>query len=118
MHYGARSRRFSAQTAACGPSTMRKSDLYPQECGMLQRLATVGVALVWLTAAATAASGQALEKKHFNYSEWTKGRFSEAVTVTGRGKMISRAGVGAEEENGKGGDILQRGDLGAQCKYP
>src|ERR1700704_298733 len=117
MHYGARSRRFSAQTAACGPSTMRKSDLYPQECGMLQRLATVGVALVWLTAASTAASAQTLEKKHYNYSEWTKGRFSEAVTVTGPGKMIFLAVVGAEDENGGGGTILYKGDFGAQCKY-
>ena len=23
------------------------------------------------------------EKKHYNYGTWTKGRFSEAVTVTG-----------------------------------
>ncbi|MEA2995043.1 MAG: hypothetical protein QOG74_592 [Alphaproteobacteria bacterium] len=84
---------------------------------MLQRLATVGVALVWLTAAATAASAQALEKKHFNYSEWTKGRFSEAVTVTGPGKMIFLAGVGAEDENGKGGDILHKGDFMGQCQY-
>jgi 2-iminobutanoate/2-iminopropanoate deaminase len=96
---------------------MRKSNLYPQECDMLQRLATVGVALVWLTAAATAASAQALEKKHFNYSEWTKGRFSEAVTVTGPGKMIFLAGVGAEDENGKGGDILHKGDFTGQCQY-
>src|SRR3981081_2286894 len=96
---------------------MRKSNLYPQECDMLQGLATVGVALVWVTAAATTASAQALEKKHFNYSEWTKGRFSEAVTVTGPGKMIFLAGVGAEDENGKGGDILHKGDFTAQCKY-
>src|ERR1700681_1509792 len=84
---------------------------------MLQRLATVGVALVWLAAAPTAASAQALEKKHYNYSEWTKGRFSEAVTVTGPGKMIFLAGIGAEDENGKGGDILHKGEFTAQCKY-
>jgi enamine deaminase RidA (YjgF/YER057c/UK114 family) len=84
---------------------------------MPQRLAMVGVALVWLAAASTAASAQALEKKHYNYSEWTKGRFSEAVTVTGPGKMIFLAGVGAEDENGKGGDILHKGDFTAQCKY-
>src|ERR1700716_209414 len=117
MHYGARSRRFSAQTEASGPSRMRGVQPYPQECDMLQRLATVGVALVWLTAAATTASAQALEKKHFNYSEWTKGRFSEAVTVTGPGKMIFLAGVGAEDENGAPGTILHKGDFGAQCKY-
>jgi 2-iminobutanoate/2-iminopropanoate deaminase len=39
------------------------------------------------------------------------------VTVTGPGKMIFLAGVGAEDENGKGGDILHKGDFTAQCKY-
>jgi 2-iminobutanoate/2-iminopropanoate deaminase len=84
---------------------------------MSQRLAMVSVTLVWLVAASTAASAQSLEKKHYNYSEWTKGRFSEAVTVTGPGKMIFLAGVGAEDENGKGGDILHKGDFTAQCQY-
>ncbi|HEY1545393.1 MAG TPA: RidA family protein, partial [Xanthobacteraceae bacterium] len=27
------------------------------------------------------------------------------------------AGVGAEDENGKGGDVLHKGDFMAQCKY-
>jgi 2-iminobutanoate/2-iminopropanoate deaminase len=31
--------------------------------------------------------------------------------------MIFLAGVGAEDENGKGGDILHKGDFTAQCKY-
>jgi enamine deaminase RidA (YjgF/YER057c/UK114 family) len=39
------------------------------------------------------------------------------VTVTGPGKMIFLAGVGAEDENGKAGDILHKGDFTAQCKY-
>jgi 2-iminobutanoate/2-iminopropanoate deaminase len=63
------------------------------------------------------ASAQEFEKKHYNYSEWAKGRFSEAVTVTGPGKIIFLAGVGAEDENGKAGDILHKGDVTAQCKY-
>jgi 2-iminobutanoate/2-iminopropanoate deaminase len=67
--------------------------------------------------AAAAASAQQFEKKHYNYSEWAKGRFSEAVTVTGPGKMIFLAGVGSEDENGKPGDILHKGDVTAQCKY-
>ena len=70
-----------------------------------------------LAVGATPATAQMFEKKHYNYSEWTKGRFSEAVTVTGPGKMIFLAGVGAEDENGKGGDILHKGDFTAQCKY-
>jgi enamine deaminase RidA (YjgF/YER057c/UK114 family) len=67
--------------------------------------------------ASLTAVAQNFEKKSYNYSEWTKGRFSEAVTVTGPGKMIFLAGVGAEDENGKGGDILHKGDFTAQCKY-
>ena len=71
---------------------------------------------------ATVASAQtapAFEKKNYNYSEWAKGRFSEAVTVTfsGPAKMIFLAGVGAEEENGKPGDIRAKDDFVAQCKY-
>jgi hypothetical protein len=65
----------------------------------------------------TAGLAQTFEKKNYTYSEWTKGRFSEAVTVTGPAKMIFLAGVSAEDENGKGGDILQQGDFTAQCKY-
>ena len=57
----------------------------------------------------------AFEKKHYNYGHWTKGRFSEAVTVIGPGKMIFLAGIGAEhEETGK---ILYPGDFTAQCRY-
>jgi 2-iminobutanoate/2-iminopropanoate deaminase len=63
------------------------------------------------------AAAQSFEKNNYNYSEWAKGRFSEAVTVTGPAKMIFLAGVGAENENGQPGDILYKGDLGAQCKY-
>jgi hypothetical protein len=59
----------------------------------------------------TVAPAQTFEKKNFNYSDWTKGRFSEAVTVIGPGKMIFLAGVGSEDENGKGGDISTRATL-------
>ncbi len=60
---------------------------------------------------------QTFEKKAYNYSEWAKGRFSEVVTVTGPGKMIFLAGVGAENESGQAGDILHKGDVVGQCKY-
>ncbi len=57
----------------------------------------------------------AFERKRYNYGLWTKGRFSEAVTVTGPGKMIFLAGIGAEhEDNGK---ILYPGDFTRQCRY-
>jgi enamine deaminase RidA (YjgF/YER057c/UK114 family) len=84
---------------------------------MTNRIA-IGIAFALAVAAtSSAATAQTLEKKNYNYSEWTKGRFSEAVTVTGPGKMIFLAGVGAEDENGKGGDILHKGDFMAQCRY-
>jgi enamine deaminase RidA (YjgF/YER057c/UK114 family) len=59
----------------------------------------------------------AIEK--YNYSDWTKGIFSEAVTVTGIGnaKMIYLAGVGAEDENGPRGTIRYPGDFAGQCRY-
>ena len=71
------------------------------------------------SAAASAQTAPSFEKKNYNYSEWAKGRFSEAVTVTysGPAKMIFLAGVGAEEENGKPGDIRAKDDFLAQCKY-
>jgi enamine deaminase RidA (YjgF/YER057c/UK114 family) len=59
------------------------------------------------------------EKKEFNHSAWTKGIFSEAVTVKGfgRGTMVFLAGVGAEDENGPRGNIRHHDDLVAQCEY-
>jgi 2-iminobutanoate/2-iminopropanoate deaminase len=55
------------------------------------------------------------EKRNFNYGRWTKGRFSEAVTVTGPAKMLFLAGIGSEhEQNGK---IMYPGDFEAQCRY-
>jgi 2-iminobutanoate/2-iminopropanoate deaminase len=76
-------------------------------------------AIATLSLGVAAAQAQTFEKKNYNYSDWAKGRFSEAVTVTTTGptKMIFLAGVGAENENGQAGDILYKGDVGAQCKY-
>ena len=78
------------------------------------------VTLISTTAISTAAMAQtppAFEKKNYNYAEWAKGRFSEVVTATGPAKMIFLAGVGAEDENGKPGDILHKDDFVGQCKY-
>jgi enamine deaminase RidA (YjgF/YER057c/UK114 family) len=83
----------------------------------MQSIKTAMIAGLTLATLTVAVSAQSFEKKNYTYSEWTKGRFSEAVTVTGPGKMIFLAGVGAEDENGKGGDILHKGDFTAQCKY-
>jgi|ERR1043166_1389664 enamine deaminase RidA (YjgF/YER057c/UK114 family) len=78
---------------------------------------TLAFALV-LALGPVAAAAQSLEKKNYNYSEWTKGRFSEAVTVTLPGaKMIFLAGVGAEDEGATSGVIRHLGDFMGQCRY-
>ena len=86
---------------------------------MLKIVVFAAVAVAAVAAGHGSASAQAagLEKKNYTYSEWTKGRFSEAVTVTGPGKTIFLAGVGAEDENGAAGTILHKGDFAGQCKY-
>jgi 2-iminobutanoate/2-iminopropanoate deaminase len=60
---------------------------------------------------------QELEVKRYNYAEWAKGRFSEVVTVTGPGKTIYLAGVGAEDEAGPFGTIRHPGNFLEQCCY-
>jgi 2-iminobutanoate/2-iminopropanoate deaminase len=75
--------------------------------------------LVASTLVATAAAQQ-LEVKRYNPSPWTKGRFSEVVTVNGPGKTIYLAGIGAEDEKapeGSNAQTLHVGDPYAQCRY-
>jgi hypothetical protein len=57
------------------------------------------------------------EKQNFNHSDWTKGLFSEVVTVRHPGTMVFLAGVGAEDEHGGRGAILHLGDFMGQCRY-
>ena len=75
-------------------------------------------AIALLTTPAHAQDGK-IKIEKFNHSEWTKGIFSEAVTVTniGNAKFVYLAGVGAEDENGAPGTILHKGDFTGQCKY-
>jgi len=61
-----------------------------------------------------------LDVKRYNPSEWTKGRFSEVVTVTGAGKTIYLAGVGAEDENAPAGanaPVRHLRNPYEQCRY-
>ena len=72
------------------------------------------------TFAAATALAQSLAVKRYNPSEWTKGRFSEVVTVNGPGKTIYLAGVGAEDEKalaGASAPILHLGNPYEQCRY-
>ena len=83
----------------------------------MRKLIAFSILAIWSFVAPSIAPAQTFEKRNYNYSEWTKGRFSEAVTLIGPGKLIFLAGVGSEDENGKGGDVLHKGDFTAQCKY-
>ncbi len=82
---------------------------------MLNARSLRAIVLYSLVVLSAPAFGQAFEKKNFHHNEWTKGRFSEAVTVTGPARWIYLAGVGAEAE--KDGSILHVGDFTAQCRY-
>ena len=62
-----------------------------------------------------AQSSSNFEKKNFNYNEWTKGKFSEVVTVTNPGKFIFLAGIGPEREGD--GKIVHEGNFMEQCRY-
>ena len=81
--------------------------------------ASLAALILGCSGTASAQTAPTFEKKNYNYSEWAKGRFSEAVTVSfsGPAKMIFLAGVGAEDENGKPGDIRHKDDFVAQCRY-
>ena len=88
----------------------------------MRRIAVICFALLLSTMlpahAQTPSAGPAgFEKNNYNYSEWTKGLFSEAVTVTHPGKMIFLAGVGAEDESAARGTIRHLGDFAGQCRY-
>ena len=77
----------------------------------LALLATLAVSLGQAQSQAPAG----FEKKAYNYAEWTKGKFSEVVTVTNPTKHIFLGGIGAEGE--QDGKIQHLGDFYGQCKY-
>jgi enamine deaminase RidA (YjgF/YER057c/UK114 family) len=77
------------------------------------------VAVLAVPSAAQQPSASGYEKKEFTHSAWTRGIFSEAVTVKGfaNGRLIFLAGVGSEDENGPRGNVRHHNDLVAQCEY-
>src|SRR3982751_6008924 len=91
---------------------VRQTIIHAKRRQAMLKLIASFVLIGFHTLAAAQTPGAAFEKKNYNYSEWTKGRFSEVVTVTGPGKMIFLAGVGAEAE--KDGSILHQSDFLAQ----
>src|SRR5258707_9619037 len=83
-------------------------------------LSALVIVVLATIAAQVAALAQNLDVKRYNPSEWTKGRFSEVVTVTVPGKTIYLAGVGSEDENAPAGasaPIRHLGDPYQQCRY-
>jgi enamine deaminase RidA (YjgF/YER057c/UK114 family) len=58
--------------------------------------------------------GSGFQMQHHTHSPWTKGRFSEAVTVTGPAKLIFLAGIGPEDE--KTGAIVHKDNFLEQCR--
>jgi 2-iminobutanoate/2-iminopropanoate deaminase len=72
-----------------------------------------------LLTVATNAQDTTIKIEKFTHSPWTKGIFSEAVTVTGIGnaKFIYLAGVGAEDESGPRGTVRHHGNFLEQCRY-
>lgn len=85
---------------------------------MFKMIATITVAAlasVSIVATARAQTSPSFKKENFNYSEWTKGKFSEVVTVTSPGKMIFLSGTGAEREGD--GKIIHEGNFIEQCRY-
>ena len=86
---------------------------------MFRTIAGLSLAASMLLHAAPSQAQEGMKKESYNYSAWTPGIFSEAVTITnmGKGKFIFLAGVGAEDENGPRGAIRHKGDFLAQCAY-
>ena len=83
-------------------------------------LGKVSMGLLIASAVIGSAAAQQLEVKRYNPSPWTKGRFSEVVTVNGPGKTIYLAGIGSEDEKapeGSNAQTLHVGDPYAQCRY-
>ena len=61
-----------------------------------------------------AAADPGFEKKQFNYSAFSKGRFSEVITVTGPAKMIFLSGLGPEADDGS---VQHKDNFLEQCRY-
>jgi len=59
---------------------------------------------------------EVFEKRHHQYAAWSKGLFSELVTVKGPGTMLFLSGIGAEESERQAGTIRHPGDVYEQAR--
>ena len=78
-------------------------------------VALAGAVLGGFVAAQAQSPVSGFSKQNYNFSAWTKGRFSEMVTVTNPGRFITVAGIGAESE--EDGHTMHPGDMLGQCRY-
>jgi 2-iminobutanoate/2-iminopropanoate deaminase len=94
-------------------------NLMPLEAQMVIARYLAMLAALTLFAAPGHAQDGGIKIEKFTHSEWTRGIFSEAVTVTGIGnaKFVYLAGVGAEDENGPRGNVRHHGNFLEQCRY-
>ncbi len=59
---------------------------------------------------------ETFEKQHYGCAEWSRGLFSEIVTVKGPGKLLFLSGIGGEDSHGKAGTITHLGDVYSQTR--
>lgn len=78
-------------------------------------VALAGATMGFFVAAQAQSPASGFSKQNYNFSAWTKGRFSEMVTVTNPGRFITVAGIGAESE--EDGHTMYPGDMLGQCRY-
>jgi 2-iminobutanoate/2-iminopropanoate deaminase len=59
---------------------------------------------------------ETFEKQHYGYAEWSRGLFSEIVTVKGPGTLLFLSGIGGEDSDEKAGTIMHRGNVYDQAR--
>lgn len=57
-----------------------------------------------------------MQKRHFQYAGWSKGLFSELVSVQGPGRLLFLSGIGAEDGGDQPGVIHHPGDVYRQTR--
>ncbi|WP_170134969.1 RidA family protein [Acuticoccus kandeliae] len=72
-------------------------------------------ASAFLIGATTLGHAQEFSKQNYNYSEFAKNAFSEAVVVTGPAKFIYLAGIGSEDPND--GSVRHADNFLEQCRF-
>jgi 2-iminobutanoate/2-iminopropanoate deaminase len=83
---------------------------------MLSAITLFSATLMQSTVSAQAPT-PSFEKKGYRHSKWGSPNSWEVVSVSGPRTLLYLSGVGAEDENSTGPDILHQGDFAGQCRY-